>query len=162
MARIVLGLGSNVLGEFHLHAGVQALRQLDAELSLSPVYQSAAVGFKGDDFYNLVAVLHADIALSDLTLILSVIEAKFGRTKREVRFSAKTLDIDLLTYDDLSGVFDGVCLPRDEILDNAFVLRPLSDILPEALHPQLKKSYRSLWQELGEGMEALTLCAINL
>jgi 2-amino-4-hydroxy-6-hydroxymethyldihydropteridine diphosphokinase len=162
MARIVLGLGSNVLGEFHLHAGIQALRQLDAELCLSPVYQSAAIGFSGDDFYNLVAVLNADIALSDLTVVLSTIEAKFGRTKREARFSAKTLDIDLLTYDDLWGVFDGVCLPREEILDNAFVLRPLSDILPEALHPQLNKDYRSLWQELGGGMEALTLRVIKL
>ena len=162
MAQIVLGLGSNVLGAFHLRAGVQALRQLDPELCLSPVYQSAAVGFSGDDFYNLVAVLHVDIALNDLTRWLSAIEAKFGRTKREARFSAKTLDIDLLTYDDLVGEFDGVSLPRDEILDNAFVLRPLSDIQPEALHPQLKKDYRSLWQELGGAMEALTPCDLSL
>ena len=147
MAQILLGLGSNVAREHHLRAGINALKKLDAQLILSPVYQSAAVGFDGDDFYNCVVCLNADIDLAGLVLWVATIEQQYGRLKNEPRFSAKTLDIDILTFDQLVGVFDAVTLPREEILHSAFVLKPLFDLCPQASHPVMKQTYEALWLE---------------
>ena len=52
---------------------------------------------------------------------------------------------DILTYDDAVGTFGGVQLPRDEILENAFVLCPLAELAPQRLHPRVQRSYQSLW-----------------
>ena len=65
----------------------------------------------------------------------------------EKKFASRTLDIDILTYGELTGEFDGVSLPRDEILKHAFVLRPLADLAPYAMHPQLGRTYAALFNE---------------
>lgn len=161
MARILLGLGSNVEPEMHLRAGVQALRTLDAKLTLSPVYQSAALGFAGDDFLNLVACLEVDVALASLVKRLADIEREYGRVLGESRFSAKTLDIDILAFDDLVGTFGAVTLPRDEILQNAFVLKPLADLCGADVHSEACKTYAELWAELGAFMQTVHLSELS-
>ncbi|MNV09687.1 2-amino-4-hydroxy-6-hydroxymethyldihydropteridine pyrophosphokinase [compost metagenome] len=57
------------------------------------------------------------------------------------------LDIDVLLFGDLVGNFDGLILPRAEILKNAFVLWPLSLIAPDRVHPGAGKSFATLWAE---------------
>ncbi len=162
MARILLGLGSNIGREHHLKIGVQALQQLEPNLLLSPVYQSEAVGFDGDDFFNLVACLQVNIELSALVTYLTEVEHKYGRVKGELRFSAKTLDIDILTFDDRNGVFDGITLPREEILQNAFVLKPLADVCGDDIHPQQGKTYAELWRDMADQMQPVTQCELQL
>jgi 2-amino-4-hydroxy-6-hydroxymethyldihydropteridine diphosphokinase len=61
------------------------------------------------------------------------------------KFSPRTLDIDILSYDNLRGNFAGIELPRDEVTYNAFVLRPLSELAPDHCHPVSGKTYRELW-----------------
>ena len=58
-----------------------------------------------------------------------------GRPANATRFSARQLDIDILTYDEVVGTVEGVQLPRGEILENAFVLCPLAELAPDTLHP---------------------------
>ncbi|MFN2330122.1 MAG: 2-amino-4-hydroxy-6-hydroxymethyldihydropteridine diphosphokinase, partial [Chromatocurvus sp.] len=65
------------------------------------------------------------------------------------------LDIDILTYDDHVGVVDGVILPRPEILTNAFVLRPLAELAPDARHPELGQTYAALWAGYDQAAQAL-------
>ena len=72
---------------------------------------------------------------AELARNLRQIEIEHGRPADATRFSARQLDIDILTYDDRVGLIDGVQLPRDEILENAFVLCPLAELSPDALHP---------------------------
>ena len=162
MVHIVLGLGSNVEREYHLRAGVEALKALDATLLISPVYQSAAIGFEGSDFFNAVVCLNADIELNDLVAVLAGIERQYGRTEGELRFSEKTLDIDILIFGNHVGVFDGVTLPREEITKNAFVLKPLADVCPQKKHPVLLKAYAELWVELQATMQTVQHCTIKL
>ncbi|PTB91687.1 2-amino-4-hydroxy-6-hydroxymethyldihydropteridine diphosphokinase, partial [Marinobacter sp. B9-2] len=81
------------------------------------------------------------------------LEAENGRRRDVPKFSARTLDLDILTYGDAVGRIEGVELPRGEILKNAFVLRPLADIAPEAVHPVCGKSYGQLWREYSTGQK---------
>jgi 2-amino-4-hydroxy-6-hydroxymethyldihydropteridine diphosphokinase len=83
------------------------------------------------------------------------IEAEHGRTREGPRFSSRTLDIDLLTYDDLVTRDNGLELPRDEIIKNAFVLWPLAEIAAEENHPLLNKSYGELWQAFDKDKQSL-------
>lgn len=145
MAAVFLGIGSNIERERYITAGLDALCSVFGQLALSSVYDSPAVGFVGQPFLNLVAAATTDLPLATLAERLRHIEVEHGRPANATRFSPRHLDIDILTYDDLVGTFGGVTLPRDEILEHAFVLRPLAELSPEALHPQLKRSYGDLW-----------------
>lgn len=161
MADILLGVGSNIERERYITAGLDALQGLLGDMALSPVYDSAAVGFEGQPFLNLALAARTDLSLSELLARLRHIEYEHGRPANATRFSARQLDIDILAYDDLVGDFDGVVLPRDEILFNSFVLRPLADLVPGRRHPEDGRTYAELWQALGPKMAPLTRIAFS-
>jgi len=146
-ARVYLSLGSNIDREHNIRSGLQALAAAFGELAVSPVYESEAVGFSGDAFYNLVVGIDTALSVGELAAVLRDMEKDHGRVRGEKKFSSRTLDIDILTYGELTGEFDGVSLPRDEILKHAFVLRPLADLAPDAMHPQLGRTYAALFNE---------------
>ncbi len=147
MSKVLVGIGSNIHPELHLMQAFDALNQAFAKLRLSPVYRCKAVGFEGDDFLNLVASFNTDLGVGELQQKLKAIEASTGRTGQESKWSGRTLDIDILTYDQCVGEVDGVMLPRDEIVKHAYVLRPLADLEPDTLHPGMGVCYASLWQD---------------
>lgn len=141
---VVLGLGSNIEREGHLRAGLEALAAILRDMRCSPVFESQAVGIKSGPFFNLVVAGLSDLPLRELDRRLKFIEADNGRYAPERQ--GLPLDIDVLLYDDLAGNFDGLVLPRAEILKNAFVLWPLALLLPDSLHPLERRSFAELWQ----------------
>ncbi|MEX0431361.1 2-amino-4-hydroxy-6-hydroxymethyldihydropteridine diphosphokinase [Spiribacter insolitus] len=147
MNRAYLSIGSNIEPERHVRAAVAALHHRYAPLIISPVYQTHAVGFDGDDFYNLVVGLDTDDSAEHLAAACREIETAQGRLRTDQRFSSRTLDIDLLTLGNVIRE-DVPILPRDEILKYAFVLKPLMDIAPEERHPVDGRRYAELWAQL--------------
>ncbi|MFP5382947.1 MAG: 2-amino-4-hydroxy-6-hydroxymethyldihydropteridine diphosphokinase [Gammaproteobacteria bacterium] len=148
MTRAWLGVGSNVDRERHIRSAINALRTRFGELVISPVYDSAAVGFDGQPFLNLVVGIDTDLPVGELAQWLRALEAASGRTREAgPSFNDRTLDIDILTWGDFCGVVDGITLPRGEILRHAFVLRPLADVAPGEQHPALQRPYRDLLAE---------------
>ncbi|MDM9596149.1 2-amino-4-hydroxy-6-hydroxymethyldihydropteridine diphosphokinase [Pseudomonas guariconensis] len=145
LSTVYLGLGSNIDREVHLCAGLDALASFLQGMHCSPVFESQAVGIKSGPFYNLVVTGKTDLPLLELDRRLKFIEADNGRYAPERK--GLPLDIDVLMYDDLLGTFNGLVLPRAEILKNAFVLWPLSLIAPQLVHPGEGKSMAQLWQE---------------
>lgn len=146
MAQIFISVGTNTNREHHLRMAVQELAQLFGSLQLSTVYESAAVGFTGDAFYNMVIGARTELSVSDCVRHFKAIEDRHGRVRDGEKFCGRTLDLDLLTYDDY------VCqqpleLPRAEIIENAFVLWPLAEIAGDQLHPVCLKTYQTLWSE---------------
>ena len=155
MTQVFLGLGSNLDREKNIHAGLVALKNIFGDVVLSNVYESESVGFKGSNFYNLVASLETDLTIACLSVVLKKIEDANGRLRTGPKYSPRTLDIDILSYGEFVGTEAGVELPRAEITENAFVLLPLSELAPHELHPRLKKSYAELWASYGQGAQKL-------
>ncbi len=145
-ARVYISIGSNIDRSHYITVALDALSEWFDVLTISPVYESEAVGVDGSPFYNLVVGVDTDWSVGELSRRFKQLEADNGRRRDEPRFRAQTLDLDILTYNDVVGEADGVKLPRDEILRNAFVLWPLSDIAPDDRHPVCGKTYRELWQ----------------
>ncbi|MFZ5655425.1 MAG: 2-amino-4-hydroxy-6-hydroxymethyldihydropteridine diphosphokinase [Pseudomonadota bacterium] len=148
MPRVYLGLGSNIEPRRHLCAALGALADRLGALRVSPVYESPAAGFAGDNFYNLVVGVDTELPVGELARLLRAIEDANHRRRGPAKFGPRTLDIDILTYGDSVGVIDGVRLPRDEILRYAFVLRPLADLAPDDECPGTGKRFRELVDEL--------------
>lgn len=155
MARVYISLGSNIDRTRHTREGVRALRDRFGELKLSSVYESEAVGFDGDAFYNMVIACDVHEDVHAVNRALAEIEDAHGRDRSGPRFSSRTLDLDLLLYDDLVLEEDGLVLPRGEILKNAFVLWPLAEIAPELRHPVVKKTCAELWNAFDKSRETL-------
>lgn len=155
MARIYISLGSNIDREHNTREGVKALHECFGELEMSAVYESEAVGFDGDVFYNMVIACDVDEDVHSTNQKLRDIEDANGRDRTGPKFSSRTLDLDLLLYDDLILNEKGLKLPREEILHNAFVLWPLAEIAPDLVHPEVGKSYAKLWQEFDKTKENL-------
>ncbi|MBT8147369.1 MAG: 2-amino-4-hydroxy-6-hydroxymethyldihydropteridine diphosphokinase [Gammaproteobacteria bacterium] len=155
MPQAVLSLGSNIDPAFNIRTAVTHLRTRYPDLLVSPVYESEAVGFTGDNFINLVVALKTDAGLAALIAELKQLEDQQGRDRTAPRFSGRTLDIDLLSFDGLQGVHAGLELPRPEIVEHAFVLRPLADLLPNSLHPSRQLPYSQLWEEFPKDEQRL-------
>ena len=155
MSRVLVSIGSNIEQVKHITACLDALSGHFGELALSSVYESEAVGFGGDNFYNLVAAFDTDLGVGALAALLRAIENDNGRRRDGPRFSSRTLDIDILTCDQRVGVIEGVELPRDEILHNAFVLLPLAELVPDTLHPVENRTYRELWRDYDRSRQSL-------
>ncbi|CAN5690113.1 2-amino-4-hydroxy-6-hydroxymethyldihydropteridinediphosphokinase [soil metagenome] len=147
MSTACLSLGSNLAPEANLRSAIAALRAHFGGLRLSQVYRTQAVGFEGADFLNAAAVVETDLDPHALDAWLHALEDAHSRDRSAPRFSDRTLDIDLLLYDDL--VLDGpgnLRIPRED-LRHAFVLRPLAEIAPDRIEPRSGRTLAQLWAD---------------
>ena len=147
MPRIWVSLGSNIDREANIRAAVSELSRLLGDGIVSPVYETDAEGFEGPAFYNLVTGYETDRPPAELIALFRELEERLGRKRSNARFDSRTIDIDLLTWGDMVAEVSSKQLPRDDIADYAFVLKPLSDLAPDEDHPALHKSYRQMWEE---------------
>ncbi|MGH8278760.1 MAG: 2-amino-4-hydroxy-6-hydroxymethyldihydropteridine diphosphokinase [Gammaproteobacteria bacterium] len=146
MTAIFVGIGSNVEPERRVREAIARLRERYGALRISPVYRNPAVGFKGDDFLNLVVGFASTEDAADVHSALNAIERACGRVRGGPRFAPRTLDLDLLLYGEL--VADApVKLPRPEILEYAYVLKPLADLAPALRHPLTGHSFAEHWRD---------------
>lgn len=133
-----IALGAN-LGDpqAQIEKALQELSNLPETRLLrhSGLYRSAAVGYaEQPDFINAVAAVATALAPRVLLDALLAIETRHGR-RREFKNAPRTLDLDLLLYDDLALHEHGLTLPHPRMIDRAFVLRPLAEIAPERIIP---------------------------
>lgn len=152
MSRACLSLGSNLDPVRHLRIAVAALRERFGEgrVVVSPAYRFPAVGFEGPDFVNAAAVVETDLDPQALNDWLHALEDANGRDRSGPRYGDRTLDIDIVLFDD--RVIDGpghLRVPRDE-LRHAFVLKPLAEIAPDMVHPGVGRTLQVLWAEHAE------------
>ena len=149
MSTAWLGLGSNINAEANIRASIRELEAQFNTLSLSPAYVSTAVGFDGNDFINLVARVETDMHPTALRLYLRDLEDRYDRKRDVPKFSDRSLDIDILLYDDLVLLSPVLELPRAEILKFSHVLKPLADLEPDLIHPTKLKTMAEIWASSG-------------
>ncbi|MCD9029985.1 2-amino-4-hydroxy-6-hydroxymethyldihydropteridine diphosphokinase [Luteimonas sp. BDR2-5] len=162
MARACLSLGSNIAPRVHLRAAIAALREAFGPVRVSPVYRFPAVGYDGPDFLNAAAVIDTELSPAALNDRLHALEDAHGRDRSGPRHSDRTLDIDIVLYDDLVCSGAGhLRIPRDE-LRHAFVLKPAAGIAPDWRHPVDGRTLGQLWAvhpDFDTIFEAVTLPA---
>jgi len=133
--KIFVGIGSNIDREKNIKSCITILKDIYGDVLISPVYETEAMGFNGPNFYNLVACFETEESVYDLKSALNEIENSHGRHANETKFSSRTLDIDILYFDNLILSDDKIQIPRKEICEYDFVLKPLVDLVPDFIHP---------------------------
>ncbi|MBQ6669228.1 MAG: 2-amino-4-hydroxy-6-hydroxymethyldihydropteridine diphosphokinase [Deltaproteobacteria bacterium] len=153
MHALLLALGSNLGARKDILSGAcAALERCGIPLlRRSHLFETAPVGGPTGQPPYLNAALAAETVLTPLELLGTCqrIEALFGRERRE-RWGARTLDIDILAYDELLAETARLTLPHPRLHERAFVLAPLLEVAPDWRHPRLGKTTRQLWEELPE------------
>lgn len=148
MPEVLLSLGSNIQPQQHLNQAMQALRELPGLSAVreSTRYKAPAVGFDGPDFVNSAVYAQWQGELGTLQVALQTIEDAAKRDRSAPRFSSRTLDIDIVLFGDLISSA-GSGLPRAELLQCAFVLRPCAEMAPNWLHPQTGQTLAAHWAQ---------------
>ena len=149
--RAYLGLGSN-LGdkETYLNQAVKALdetRGCQVEKVSSYLVTEPYGGVEQDDFLNACLCLKTYLSPEELLRRLHEIEQDAHR-ERIIRWGPRTLDLDILLYDDLILETEDLILPHMDMENREFVLKPLSEIAPNLRHPILHKTMRQLADQL--------------
>lgn len=157
MPRVFVGVGSNLNREKSVREGIKAMREAFGALTVSPVYETRAVGFEGGNFLNLVVAFDTDLDPAAVLRELRGIEQRFGRVPGAPGFSPRTLDLDLLIYGDLCGVSGDVKIPRTDMDKQAFVLWPLADIAGTLRHPVSGERIADIRSRLGNERDNLWL-----
>ena len=120
-----LSIGSNIEATKNIDSAIKELGLILSNINKSSTYQTKAVGFEGDDFLNLVVSGDSSLNFDELNLKLKKIEDMTGRNRNAPKFSARTLDIDIvLQVDD-----DEIIFESDEIEKYDFVSNPLKELL---------------------------------
>ena len=158
MVRVYVSIGSNIDRDHNIATALRLLEASFGELQRSSVYESDAVGFDSDPFYNLVVGFDTRYSPREIQDRLHCIEEASGRI-RTTGLSARTLDLDLLLYDDLVTDADGLVLPRTDISRYAFVLGPLAEIAGEQRHPVSGERFADMWSAFDEAGQALSRIA---
>jgi 2-amino-4-hydroxy-6-hydroxymethyldihydropteridine diphosphokinase len=144
---VTLGLGSNSKPHDNLHSALDALLLKFRDMKLSSVFESEAADEKGSSAYlNMAVAFETAMPLQQIRVFLKQLEDKHGRNQTDSTTGRIPLDIDILTYGDLVGNFDGLQLPRPQILDLAYVLWPLSQVGGQLKHPVARTSFATLWK----------------
>lgn len=155
MPVLSLSIGSNVDAANNIRQAVKALRDEFNNILCSTVYESEAVGFEGNNFLNLVAIIDTKKQLSSILRFVKQLEDRLGRDRTQPKFSDRCMDVDILTYGEATGAECGIVLPRPEITKNAFVLLPLSEVLPEQINDETGISNARMWQDYDKSLQKL-------
>ena len=120
-----LSLGSNINAEANILFAIEKLQKILDKPKFSSIHKTKAEGFEGDDFLNLVVSGNSNSSFDDLNKVLKDIEDESGRNRDAAKFSARTLDIDIILQIDE----DEILFESDEIEKYSFVSEPLKEIL---------------------------------
>ena len=152
MSKAYLGLGAN-LGDPReaLRRAVDEIVRAGPRLTAeSSVYRSPAEDFTDQpDFLNQVIEIETDLSPVSLLGLCLEVEDRMGR-RRTVPKGPRTIDLDLLLYESISCRTDQLILPHPTMHRRGFVLVPLCEISPEAMHPVIRRTAGQLLEELGD------------
>lgn len=141
MKHCYLNVGSNIEPYTNIDEALEWLRTEFSVRNVSRLYQSPSAGFAGDDFLNLAVEIETELSLSELYDRLKGYEFLRGRHLDSEKYSSRLIDIDIVTFDDYVGCYNGITLPRPELFYRPYVLKPIVDIGSTKCLPKSRATY---------------------
>jgi len=155
-----IGIGSN-LGDklHHCEKAISEILKIDHHklIAKSSLFKTLPIGYTSQDwFVNGVIKIETDLEAPELLRTLKTIESQLGRTET-IRWGPRTIDLDILFFDDAEIYTEELQIPHPLIQDRQFVLVPLAEIDRNLIHPVLKKTIQELLNNFKEdqGLERL-------
>ena len=149
MKQAIISLGSNLGNRvLNLNLAIDNIQELGVVKSVSAIYESAPWGFDAKkSFLNQVIAIETKLDPFQLLQALLKMEKELGRKRSVSGYESRTMDLDILFYEDEIINSKELILPHPRIQDRMFVLLPLNEILAQYRHPQLKKTMQQLLAE---------------
>jgi 2-amino-4-hydroxy-6-hydroxymethyldihydropteridine diphosphokinase len=137
MTRAFIGVGSNINPATNTEQAIRMLARETEVIGVSMVYLTEAEGRPGQPpYYNCVVEIDTDLPPAELKhRILRGIEAMLGRVRIEDKYAARTIDLDLILYDELAMASDDLTLPDPDIVRRPFLAVPLRELIPGSILP---------------------------
>lgn len=162
MAKVYFSTGSNQ-GD-RLNSLVQAAELIENKIGLildySPVVESEPWGFEADTtFYNQVLEVETELNPQQLLNLILEIESTLGRKRSGNQYSSRTIDIDILFYDDQQICEDNLIIPHPLLHKRKFVLQPLCSFKPNLIHPVFKTSITHLLDQMNKSNHITHICS---
>lgn len=145
MTTIYLSLGSNIGDrKQQLLSAVDALKESVNVTQVSSIYETAPVGgVPQDDFYNMCVVIETDRSAEEVLDICQAVEQRLNRV-RKIHWGPRTIDLDILMIDDQVIESERLKVPHPYMTERSFVLIPLNEIAPDAVHPIKQQTIKEL------------------
>lgn len=147
MNQVYLLIGGNLGDRFELfkraRKGIE--KEIGELVKKSSIYETAAWGFESEnDFLNQVVLVDSDLNPHQLLEKCQLIENQLGRVRKSGHYASRTMDIDILFYNDEIINEPDITIPHPKLHERRFTLEPLNEISPEFIHPKLKKTIAKL------------------
>jgi len=150
---VFVAAGSNVEPEKNLERACAEIAHVWPDAHFSRAYRNVAVGFEGPDFINLVVGFSAAQPLPQVIERLRRIETNCGRPRYAPKWASRTMDLDVLLFDDLA---------RPDLLKRPYMLGPLAEIAPQVVHPTAHRTIGELWAEFDRDGHEMNPVALAL
>ena len=155
MAKVYLLLGGNLGNRnYYIQKSEQLIdRELGEILVKSSIYETEPWGFQHEqNFYNRVVEINTLLKPQELLTKIHTIENDLGRERCSRQYSARTVDIDILFYDNIILDEPNLIIPHSQLHNRRFVLEPLCEIKPEFIHPVMNVSVSKLLSQCEDSL----------
>jgi 2-amino-4-hydroxy-6-hydroxymethyldihydropteridine diphosphokinase len=159
--RVFVAAGSNVDPEKNLARACGEIKHSWPDARFSRAYRNAAVGFEGPDFINLVMGFTTAQPLASVIARLHQIETQCGRPRYAPKWASRTMDLDVLMFNDLVEKTAEYTIPRPDLLKRPYMLGPMAEIAAEVVHPTAGKTIGELWREFDRDGHTMTAVEID-
>ena len=159
---VFLSLGSNIDSENNLQYACGELKKTFGNIQVSSVYRNKPIGFEGNDFLNMVVKVESIFNPNEILNYLRCLEAATGRDTGTGTFDSRTLDIDMILYNNLVHPEKPFKIPRKDIELYSFVLCPLAEIEPDGIHPVTGKTFKDLWENFDQKKHPLKKVSLDI
>ena len=153
--QVVLSIGSNKGNRLqNIEKAIEMLHsEVGTVIKVSGLYESASWGFVGDNFYNCAVLIHIHKPINKILKSIQKIEKKLGRIKATNGYEDRTIDLDIISFNNEIIALDNLQIPHPEMHNRLFVLLPMTDLKIDYFHPVLNKKLINLIDDCKDNSE---------